>query len=404
MAEFFRQIPEDALTPDTIVKNITHESPDQVIHIAKHVSQLIRADKINPEKVLSQSFDQLDQSTDTAEQINVLLFLVCLEGKPSLWEGTTEFLNELKEKHGFTGDFSRPFQRFISQRLRILTEPRTTKGTEDIEDTKKVLELLEQNRDFFDDLLVLQEFFTKDVSPIMPLNATWNPELTERFRVKNAAGLWYIYTHNLRFEYVELMQKNLSSEWTGFNRFAQESWETLKEKVNTEGNLVDIGSSIGITAVEIAQALDMHGTIILLDYYNPYRDTSALRVVDYADPQRRLIPLSEAVARMEALRGGREIIQLFGVDVGKPLAGDIQRYIQNASLVHLGNILPYIPGDKLYFTIANALEATSEHRGILRIHNDETLPTDSLFTSLTLQKNGNRVMVLRDLVKGGFSA
>jgi len=404
MTEFFRQIPEDALTPDTIVKNITHKSPDHVIHIAKYVSQLIRADKINPESVLNQSFNQLDQSTDTAEQINTLLFLICLEGKPSLWEGTTEFLNELKEKHGFTGEFSRPFQRFISQRLRILTEPKTAKRVEDVEDTKKVLELLKQNRDFFDDLLVLQEFFINNVSPIMPLNATWNPELTERFRVKNAEGLWYIYSHNLRSEYVELMQKSLSSEWTGFNRFAQESWETLIEKVNAQGNLVDIGSSIGITAVEIAQALDMHGTIILLDYYNPYRNTSALRIIDYANPQRHLIPLREAAARMEALRGGREIIQLFGVDVGKPLAGDIQRYIHNASLVHLGNILPYIPGDKLCLTITNALEATSEHGGILRIHNDETLPTDSLLTSLTLQKNGNRVMVIRDLVKGGFSA
>ncbi|MDO8571466.1 MAG: hypothetical protein Q7R79_02210, partial [bacterium] len=388
MEEFFRQIPEDALTPDIIVKNIMYESSDQVIRIAKYVSQLIRTDKIDPENVLSQNFDQLDQSTDTAEQTNTLLFLVCLEGKPSLWEGTTEFLDELKEKYGFTGEFPRPFQRFISQRLSILTEPKTTKGFEDIEDTKKVLELLQQNSEFFYDLLILQEFFTKNVSPVMPLNATWNPELTERFRVRNAAGLWYIYSHNLRSEYVYLMQKNLSSEWTGFNRFAQEPWETLKGKVNTQGNLVDIGSSIGITAVEMAQALDVHGTIILLDYYNPYRNASALRIIDYANPQRRLIPLSEALARMEALRGNRVVIQLFGVDVGKPLTDDIQRYIQNASLVHLGNILPYIPGKKLYPAIANALEAISERGGILKIHNDEILPTCSLLTSLSLQKNG----------------
>lgn len=404
MIESFEHIPDDALTPDILVRNITYKSPDQVIRIAKYTSQLIRTDKINPQDILSQSFDLLDQSTEDVEQTNVLLFLVCLEERPSLWEGTTEFLNELKEKHAFTDDFSHPFQRFISQRLRILTEPKTTKGFEDIEDTKKVLELLTQNRNFFDDLLGLQKFFTKNVSPIMPLNATWNPELTGRFRIKNAAGLWYIYSHNLRYEYIDLMQKNLSSEWTGFNRFAQEPWKILKEKVDTQGNLVDIGSSIGITALEIAQALDMHGTIILLDYYNPYRNTSALRIIDYANLQRRLIPLKESLARMEILRNNRVVMQLFGVDVGIPLAGDIQKYIQSASLVHLGNILPYIPGVKLYPTIANALRAMNKHGGILRIHNDEALPTGSLLTSLTIQKNENHITVLRDLVKGGPSA
>lgn len=404
MEDLFRSIPEDVLTPDIIVKSISHEPPDKVIRIAKFASKLIRADTIIPANILSQSLDQLDQSTDTIEQTNSLLFLACLERKPSYWEGTTEFLDELKEKYGFTGEFPRPFQKFISQRLRILSEPKTTKGFEDIEDTQKVLQLLQQNRDFFDDLLALQQFFTKKFSPIMPLNATWNPDLTERFHVKNAEGLWYIYSHGFRSEYVDLMQKNLSSEWTGFNRFAQEPWEILRGKVNTRGNLVDIGSSIGITALEITQALDMHGTIILLDYYNPYRNTSALRIIDYANPQRRLVPLGEALARMEAIRGNRVVVQLFGVDAGKLLPDDIQRYIQNASFVHLGNVLPYIPGDKLYVTIANALEAMSEHGGILKIHNDETLPAGSLLTSLTLQKNGNRVKVLRDLIKGEFSA
>lgn len=37
------------------------------------------------------------------------------------------------------------------------------------------------------------------------------------------------------------------------------------------------------------------------------------------------------------------------------------------------------------------------------IPNDESLPTDSLLTSLTIQRNGNYVMLLRDFVKGRSS-
>jgi len=401
--EFFEQLPEESLTSDIIVNALTQKSPVEVIHIAKYISQLIRVGKVDPMSILNRSFSQLESGTEVEEQANSLLFLACLEGKPYLWEGTTEFINELKDQHQFSGEFSRPFQRFISQCLRVLTEPKTKKGFEDNQDTKKVLELLHQNSDFFYDLLTLQDFFTQNVSPIMPLNATWNPELTKRFRAKNAAGLWFIYSHNFRTEYLDLMKQYLSSEWTGFNRFIQEPWKTIKDKINTEGNLVDVGSSIGITALEIAQSLNMQGSIILLDYLNPYRNASSLRIIDYANPQRRLIPFDEALARMENLRDNRVIIQLFGVDMGLPIPNEIQRYIQNASLVHLGNILPYIPSDKLYYTIANSLEATSMNGGLLRINNDETLPTDSLLTSLTLQRDKNQLIILRDLTKGRFS-
>lgn len=402
MAEFFERLPEESVILEATGANIVSRSPNEVINIAKRASHLIRADKINPATLLVSNLNYLEGLTQSDEQVKTLLFLICLGGKYSLWEGTEAFLSALKEKHGFAGEFSRPFQRFISQRLQILSQPKTTKGFEDIEDTKKMLELLQKNGDFLNDLSELQKFFKRNISPVMPLNATWNPQLTERFRVKNAEGLWYIYSHNLRAEYLELMKKHLSSEWTGFNRFINEPWEVLKGKVNTKGNLVDIGSSIGITALEIAQALEMQGTIILLDYYNPYRNISSLRIIDYANPRRRLIPFNEAFARMEDLRANRVVMQLFGVDIGKPLSDDVQGYIQNASLVHMGNILPYIPRDKLYGSITNGFGATSESGGLLKIFNDENLPTGSLLTALTLQRNGDRVSVLRDTLKGNF--
>lgn len=402
MAEFFNHVPAGVIAPDFPLESVAASEPDQLVRLAKYTSHLIRVDALNPRDVLAGFFDYLEDATRLEDQARALLFLTCLEEKPTLWPGTQEFLDELRVNHGFDGEYTRPFQRFVSQRLRILTEPHAQKGYEDVEGTQKVLDLMRHNHDFFIDLLVLQEYFTRHISPVMPLNATWNPELTEQFQQKSAVGLWYIYAHHLGMEYVELLQKHLSSEWTGFNRFMGESWDVLRDKIDLGGSLVDIGSSIGITAIEIAQALNMTGPIFLLDYYNPYRNTSSLRIIDYANPQQRLIPFNEALVRMEALRGSKVVVQLFNVDSGKPFPKDIKGYIRDAALVHMGNLLPYIPRQKLYQTILNALEITCREGGILKIHNDHALPTDSLLTSLSIQLNGDRVTILRDLVKGHF--
>lgn len=407
MTEFFQHVPPTTLTPDMIVARVEDMSPDHLVRLAKMASHLIRTDQLNPVAILAGVFDYLEQSDRLPNQARALLFLTCLEEKPTLWPGTLDFLAELREKHHFTGEFSRPFQRFISQRLRILDEPRSQQHYENGEDphensAQKVLDLLRQNGDFFADIRALQQFFTATISPVMPLNATWHPKLTRRFGARHAVGLWYIYAHHLGDEYVELMQQHLSSEWTGFNRFMAESWDVLREQVDREGSLVDIGSSIGITAIEIAQALNMRGPVFLLDYYNPYRDTSSLRIIDYANPQPRLIPFNEALTRMEALRGNKVVMQLFNVDIGKPLPEDIERHIHDAALVHMGNLLPYIPRQKLYHTITNALKTTSTQGGVLKIHNDKSLPTDSLLTSLTIQRSGDRITIMRDLVKGHF--
>lgn len=402
MREFFQQMPQETLTPDLVVSDLQGKSPDQVIQTAGYVSQLIRTEVLSPIDTVNRCVAYIEQSSQQNEHVNALLFLTCLRGKLTFWEGTQAFLEELRERHGFTDDFSLPFQKFVSQRLRITSRPQMRIGFEDIDDTKKMLDLLRQNGEFFEDLSSLQQFFTSNISPEMPLNATWNPALTKHFGVRNASGLWYIYSHGLRAEYLELMKEHLSPEWTGFNRFIQEPWETLKDRVNTQKHLVDIGSSIGITAMEIAQILDMQGSVLLLDYHNPHRDTSSLRIIDYTNPQRRLIPFDEAIERMEAIRGNRVVIQLFGVDVGKPLSTEVQGYLHDAALVHMGNVIPYIQQENLHQALSNTFEATSENGGIFRIHNDENLPIDSVITSLTIQKKANHVIVLRELTKGRF--
>lgn len=105
---------------------------------------------------------------------------------------------------------------------------------------------------------------------------------------------------------------------------------------------------------------------------------------------------------MEELRGERVIIQLFGVDIGKPLSSEVKEYLHDAALVHMGNVLLYIQRENLYNALRNAFEATSESGGVFRIHNDGNLPIDSIVTSLTIQKQGNRVIVLYELTKGRF--
>ncbi len=404
MAELLQHFPQDtSLRPDLIFTDFQHRTPDQVLQIARYVSGLADAGSLNTAEVLNSCFSYIEGSSQLNGQLNSILFLVSIDKKPIFSGETLTFLSDLRKAHNFQGDFPPPFQKFVNERIKKLSEPRAKQDIGDTEDTKKVLDLLQQNGEFLGDVLDLQQFFTANISPVMPLNATWNPALTRRFGERNATGLWYVYSHGFREEYLELMKKHLSPEWTGFNRFAQEPWEALRDKVKIDGHLVDIGSSIGITAMEIAQTLGMQGPIILLDSHNPHRDSSSLRVIDYSDPRRRLIPFEEAIDRMELMREEKVVMQLFGVDIGQPLLDEVQGYLDDASLVHMGNILPYIQPENLYDALRNAFTSTSENGGVLRIHNDANLPIDSVITSLTIQRQVNQVSILRDLTKARYS-
>jgi phosphopantothenoylcysteine decarboxylase/phosphopantothenate--cysteine ligase len=197
------------------------------------------------------------------------------------------------------------------------------------------------------------------------------------------------------------LKEYLTSEWTGFNRFNKEPWDNLRNNVDQNGKLVDLGSSIGITALEIGNAIDFEGEIILVDYYNPYREISSLRVIDYAENTSRLIPFKETLERMEVLRGNKIVHYLFGVDVGVSFSEKVLENISNASLVHVGNVLPYVPSKKLFQTLKNALMITSKNGGVLRVHNDNNLPTGALLQSLTVLRENKKLLLI---ITGGIAA
>jgi hypothetical protein len=387
------------LNPARVIDAVVHSPPRDAVQLSEFASGMIQDGVFSAVKVVSEAMNTFENSQDVSEQAKLLVFLLNLEEKPRLHEGTEELLDELKGRHEYTEIFSPAFQRFISERLRLIKDPRSRRGYEDIEETKKIIDLLKQNQEFFYDLISLQEFFTSNVSPRMPVNATWNPDLTQRFRVKNAAGLWYVYSHGFHEEYIRSMKEHFSSEWTGFNRFAEEPWEVLGSYITKNGNMLDVGSSIGISAVEIAQLLGIQGSIILVDFYNPFRNASSLRVIDYAQPQRRFILLDDAIRRMEILRGARMIIQLFGVDIGKPLSAEVSNIITGSAFVHCANTFPYIQSSEQFQAVENILQITDVNGGILRIHQDQNLPLDNHVTSITLQRRGSSLSVLRDFVK-----
>lgn len=402
MQENLHVIPEGEIYSAQILNRVKTSTPTGLVIATNTVSELLRTKDIEPRPLITTALQELQQADSLNQQALILTFSFLLEGKSQLHEGTEEFLTEIAASHNYIGEFSQPFKRFISERLRIASAPGANRRIENPIETKRMLEILRTNSEFFHDLIGLQDYFSQHISPVMPLNGTWNPLLTERFKARGTEGLWYVYSHNRREDYLQLMKKLMSSEWTGFNRFATEPWDTVGKIVNKEGSLLDIGSSIGISAVEIAKALQMQGRIILLDYNNPLRNLSSLRIIDYANPNRRLVSLNEALAKMEDLREGRVLTTLYGVDFGEPLNPSIKTLIQDSALVHCANTIPYLPPIKLHQAIRNAIEATSPEGGILKLHNDGSLPFDNIFHSVTMQRQGDNLHVLPDLVKGRF--
>ncbi|MGI8420298.1 MAG: hypothetical protein ACR2LN_06700 [Candidatus Levyibacteriota bacterium] len=229
-----------------------------------------------------------------------------------------------------------------------------------------------------------------------------NPLSTEAYNVNGSEGLWFIYANNIRDDYVSMMKEQMSSEWTGFNRFAEEPWSEIEPYVNKDGTLVDIGSSIGISAFEIARTLGMQGSIILLDLQDPLRQSTALRIMDYANLDREFISVPEAMRQMDGLFEDRKITTLFGVDIGNPLSPDIENTACNSSFVHCANTLPYLPPDAIHQSVLNTLSLTSDQGGVVKFHNDDSLPVDNVLLSLTLQRCGNRVKVLPNVTRGKF--
>ncbi len=400
--EFLRFVPKGEINSVQVLNRIKASSPTDVVSAASSISELFKTKDVAPRPLITTALQELQQTDSLDEQALILTFSFLLEGESQLYEGTEEFLTEIASSHDYTGEFSQPFKRLVSERLRIASVPQVRRGIENPIETRRMLELLRTNSEFFHDLLELQDYFSQRISSVMPLNATWNPLLTELFRVRGAEGLWYVYSHNRREEYLQLMRQLMSSEWTGFNRFTAEPWDTVGKIVNKKGDLLDVGSSIGISAVEIAKALQMQGSIILLDYHNPLRNLSSLRIVDYANPNRRLVSLNEALAKMEDLRENRVLTALYGVDFGEPLNPGIKNVIQNSALVHCANTFPYLSPIKLHQAIRNAIEVTSPEGGILKLHNDEALPLDNVLRSITMQRQGDNLHVLPDLVKGRF--
>ncbi|MBI2028145.1 MAG: hypothetical protein HYT07_00915 [Candidatus Levybacteria bacterium] len=402
MQENLRFVPEGEINYAQTLNRVKASSPIDVVTTARAISELFKTEDIGPRSLITTAVQELQQTDSLDQQALILTFSFLLEGKPQLHEGTEEFLTEIAASHNYTGEFSQPFKRFIGERLRIASVPQARRGIESPIETRRMLVLLRTNSEFFHDLVNLQDYFSQRISPVMPLNTTWNPLLTELFKVRGTEGLWYVYSHNRREDYLQLMKQLMSSEWTGFNRFATEPWDTVGKIVNKEGNLLDVGSSIGISAVEIAKTLQMQGRIILLDYNNPLRNLSSLRIIDYANPNRRLVPLNEALAKMEDLRENRVLTILYGVDFGEPLNPSIKTVIQDSALVHCANTIPYLSPIKLHQAIRNAIEATSSEGGILKLHNDSSLPLDNIFHSITMQRQRDNLRVLPDLVKGRF--
>ena len=402
MQENSRFVPKGEINSVQVLNRVKTSPPTDVISAASSISELFKTKDIAPRPLITTALQELQQADSLNQQVLILTFSFLLEGKPQLHEETEEFLTEIAASHNYTGEFSQPFKRFISERLRIASVPQARRGIENPIETRRMFELLRTNSEFFHDLVGLQDYFSQQISPVMPLNGTWNPLLTERFKVRGAEGLWYVYSHNRREDYLRLMKQLMSSEWTGFNRFATEPWDTVGKIVNKEGNFLDIGSSIGISAVEIAKALQMQGSIILLDYHNPLRNLSSLRIIDYANPNRRLVSLNEALAKMEDLREDRVLTTLYGVDFGEPLNPSIKTLIQDSALVHCANTIPYLPPIKLHQAIRNAIEATNPEGGILKFHNDSSLPIDNIFHSITMQRQRDSLRILPDFVKGRF--
>jgi hypothetical protein len=102
---------------------------------------------------------------------------------------------------------------------------------------------------------------------------------------------------------------------------------------------------------------------------------------------------------MDALLGKLELIILSNVDISKPLSQNVETAASNAAFVHCGNILPYLLPEAMYQSIFNTLKLTSSQGGILRFHNDDSLPIDNILFSVTLHRNGNMIEVLQKLTK-----
>lgn len=400
MLERFQKFPQSEIKPTTVVDTVLSLKPEELAPFAQSVSQLLKSEQFPAHDLIHEFIDRVEKIENIDQQSLLLSALLLLEGRQFFYPGTEEFLSDLKKNHDESITFSLPFQRFVSERLRMSYGSRSKKTYEKSEEARKVLDLMRVNKDFFCDVLDIQEYFTRIISPTMPLNATWNPDLTQKLRLKSAAGLWYVYAHNLRALYVESMKQHMSSEWTGFDRFEHEPWNYISTKVRKDGKLVDVGSSIGVSALEIAHSLKINGTIVLVDYYNPFRQSTSLRVIDYKSTEGKFISINEATTRMEQLRGDRFVVTLYGIDIGKPLSPEVSTHVDDAAFVHAANTLPYIPLDNMYQVMYNLLSITSPQQGVLRTYNDEALPLTYLIRSLTLKRDGDKIVVFRELLKG----
>lgn len=65
-------------------------------------------------------------------------------------------------------------------------------------------------------------------------------------------------------------------------------------------------------------------------------------------------------------------------------------------------MLPYLRQEKLRQAIKNSIEATNPNKGLLKFHNDSTLPIDNIFYGVTLQRDGGKLQVLPDSIRGKF--
>lgn len=248
-----------------IVDKTLKMPPERVYLFANEISNDSKGDAKILKSVASTLIQELSKKVKVEEQGKLLALLFLIESSSEFFEGTEEFLTQLSGIHGVENNFSLPFKRFLSKRLQIARNATRRLKIGNPEDGQAVLHLMQTNSQFFLDLIELQDFFSQNISPVLALNGTWNPLCTQRFGLRGIAGLKYVYSHNENNEYRRLMKQQMSSEWTGFNRFREEPWSDLENYIDKDGDLLDIGSSIGISALEIADILDIKGSVILVD-------------------------------------------------------------------------------------------------------------------------------------------
>lgn len=351
------------------------------------------------ETVVRDVSERLLAGADSRVTANCIYVLLGLVGPPRLWHGTKALVESLVRRHNVSLRIPPAMYVFVSDRLEAVARSHGRRGFEDPDSARLVLELMSSNSGFLRAIVELSAFFERYVSPEMPLNATWHPVLSDYFGVDNRAGLRIVAeSATAREVYVASMKRHLSSEYTGFNRFAAEDWLALKPFVDRRGKFVDIGSGPGSSSLEVASALEMEGAIVLLDRVDPFRADGYGRIVDYGRVPTETIEHHVARRRIRDLQGELKVVQLYGVDIGAPIARGVWQIVQDASFVLVANVLPYVPVRRRWRAIFTALLAASAAGGVVRFHTDADLPLGGLVRSLTIRKAHGRATVL-----GGFT-